>query len=240
MAIPNDKAILRSMIDGSLTEITDETVPGVTAITRKYALSNFPGLTRVELSNLTTIGETAFYYCPDLETVNLPNVTSIGANAFCGCKAITNLYIPSVVTISSSSFRYIGKNGGDSSGTPRDIVLALPNLTTISGSFAFDRSFLLAVDIGTGLTNLPSDTFYNNMGNQTIGTLVLRRTAGVVSAASTGAINGLRTVYVPSALISDYQTATNWSTRYSNGYITFNAIEGSQYEHYYADGTPIT
>lgn len=47
------------------------------------------------------------------------------------------------------------------------------------------------------------------------------------------------TLYVPSALISSYQSATNWSTilGYTNNSI--QAIEGSIYETQYADGTPI-
>ena len=38
------------------------------------------------------------------------------------------------------------------------------------------------------------------------------------------------TVYVPSDLISSYQTATNWKTLYDGGTVTFEAIEGSDYE----------
>ncbi len=37
------------------------------------------------------------------------------------------------------------------------------------------------------------------------------------------------TIFVPSALVSDYQTATNWSTLYNAG-VTFAPIEGSIYE----------
>lgn len=48
------------------------------------------------------------------------------------------------------------------------------------------------------------------------------------------------TVYVPQALISSYQSATNWSTilGYANNQIL--PIEGSIYETQYADGTPIS
>ena len=48
------------------------------------------------------------------------------------------------------------------------------------------------------------------------------------------------TLYVPQALIADYQAATNWSTilGYANNKIL--PIEGSIYETQYADGTPIS
>lgn len=48
------------------------------------------------------------------------------------------------------------------------------------------------------------------------------------------------TLYVPQALISSYQSATNWSTILGYANNSIQAIEGSQYENYYADGTPIT
>lgn len=47
-------------------------------------------------------------------------------------------------------------------------------------------------------------------------------------------------IYVPQALISTYQNATNWSTVYGWGATTFEAIEGSYYETHHADGTVIS
>ena len=55
------------------------------------------------------------------------------------------------------------------------------------------------------------------------------------------------TIYIPKALYDhlgdgaslDYKAATNWSTIDGYGTITWAQIEGSQYENYYADGTPI-
>ena len=47
------------------------------------------------------------------------------------------------------------------------------------------------------------------------------------------------TLYVPQSLISDYQSATNWSTILGYANNSIQAIEGSIYETQYADGTPI-
>lgn len=47
-------------------------------------------------------------------------------------------------------------------------------------------------------------------------------------------------IYVPSALIESYRTATNWSTVDAWGTITWKAIEGSYYETHYADGSEVT
>ena len=48
------------------------------------------------------------------------------------------------------------------------------------------------------------------------------------------------TLYVPSALVSEYQAATNWSTILGYSTNSIAAIEGSEYENAYADGTSIT
>lgn len=56
------------------------------------------------------------------------------------------------------------------------------------------------------------------------------------------------TIYIPKNLYDhlgdgseyDYKSATNWSTVDGYGTITWAQIEGSQYENYYADGTPIS
>ncbi len=84
-------------------------------------------------------------------------------------------------------------------------------------------------------------------GNSSMQTLILRKTTAVSLGATTAFDNtpakaggtGMN-VYVPSALISTYQTASNWSTIYARNTMTFVAIEGSYYETHYADGTVIS
>lgn len=66
----------------------------------------------------------------------------------------------------------------------------------------------------------------------------LRAINGLPTCFQTAGSGG--TLYVPQALIAEYQAATNWSTilGYTNNQIL--PIEGSIYETQYADGTPIT
>ena len=47
-----------------------------------------------------------------------------------------------------------------------------------------------------------------------------------------GGISGVYSghIYVPSALIESYKTATNWATLYANYPEVFQPIEGSEYE----------
>ena len=66
------------------------------------------------------------------------------------------------------------------------------------------------------------------------------------TAFASGGAGG--TIYIPKVLYdelgtgsaNDYKAATNWSTYDEYGTITWAQIEGSQYENYYADGTPIS
>lgn len=83
------------------------------------------------------------------------------------------------------------------------------------------------------------------LGSNNLKTLILRQNSvlsisgttftGSALAGANGAV-----VYVPQSMIETYKTASFWSTMFNNGYITFEAIEGSTYETQYADGTPIS
>ena len=53
----------------------------------------------ITLSNISSIGSSAFYGCSGLTSVTIPeNVTSIGYGAFCGCSSLTSITIPNSVT----------------------------------------------------------------------------------------------------------------------------------------------
>ena len=69
-------------------------------------------------------------------------------------------------------------------------------------------------------------------------TVIIRRTDKPASLTASSAFTSTPlasngeggTVYVPSALIEAYKTASNWSALYDGGKCTFAAIEGSPYE----------
>lgn len=72
-------------------------------------------------------------------------------------------------------------------------------------------------------------------GSSNLKKLILRQTGTPIAIRSTSlsgtgfaGANGA-IAYVPSALISSYQSASNWSTLYNSGYVTFSALENSVY-----------
>ena len=80
--------------------------------------TNYQGLTTATIPetvtndgttySVTSIGDSAFYYCSSLTSITIPNsVTSIGDGAFWDCSSLTSITIPeSVTSIGDSAFYY--------------------------------------------------------------------------------------------------------------------------------------
>ena len=141
--------------------------------------------------------------------VSSTNVTEIGKDAFRYCDSLTGV--------------------------------CFPNLTRLSDE-GLKESGIEIADLGV-CAYLDSQSFmgYQSSAKQKLRTVILRKTDGVCPMQNTNVFNYCHdvTVYVPSDLKSSYTSASNWSTRISGGVVTLESIEGSQYENYYADGTPV-
>lgn len=145
----------------------------------------------------------AFYGCTALKTVNLTGtITQSQPNMWQGC---TNLE-----------------------------SIEMPNYSTFIGQFAIGNNPKLTfADIGK-CTQIIANAFN---GCTILDKIVIRRTS-VCSLQNVSAFTGTPfasggtggTIYVPSALISSYQSATNWSTLHGYGTVTWAALEGSDYE----------
>ena len=211
----------------------DITVTGST-----IAASAFAGkpITSIRGDNVTNIGNNAFLNCQSLGNASFPNLVSVtGTYIFQQCRSAFVAHFPKLTTTPNNSYMFY--NAGTSSSYKGIVVM--PAATSL-GSRTFDRCYLDKVDIGPGITALNTDMFYNNIDTKTVNVLILRYAGGVVTTSNTDRIKGLRDVYVPQALVTQYEQASNWSTRVAAGKLTFHAIEGSAYENAYADGTPIT
>ena len=101
---------------------------------------------------VTSIGNSAFYYCTDLTSVTIPSsVTSIGDSAFDSCSSLISIYIPdSVTSIGDWAF------WGCSSLT----TVTIPNSVTSIGRYAFSscRS-LMTITIPDGITQIADSVF---------------------------------------------------------------------------------
>lgn len=144
-----------------------------------------------------------------------------------------NYYTGHDFTFSSTSATSIGYNVFQGSNITS---FSAPNLnSSINNASAFNSAKKLTfADLGS-LSKIYGNFAYNA---NTLYVVVLRNASVVtldnVSAFGNTPIRGYSsrsgTIYVPSNLISSYKTASNWSTIFGEGHVTFSAIEGSIYE----------
>ena len=156
-----------------------------------------------------------------LERLEDDSIEEIRAYAFYRCP---------IRYIKFNNVTYVGPQAFDLCGSTE---IYLPSLAGRVDTLARNCSSLAVVDIGH------AERIGGNMlnNNPALNIVIIRRD-GVAYLASTGAFNNTPfaaggtggTVYVPSAWIEEYQNATNWSTLYAGGTLTFAAIEGSVYE----------
>lgn len=208
----------------------------------------------------TSVGNYMFYKRSGITSVAAPNVTSIGNYGFCDCSGITSVSFPNVTSVATyglagfghfDGVMFLGKLTATTgymasycgTSTTDGFTIVLPAVTTMAND-SFRAAKIKAIDIGPGLSTLPTRCFYATAGSHDYKTIILRKSDGIVAAANTNSISVYSghtvDIYVPSALISTYESATNWSTILARTGHSIHPIEGSIYENAYADGTPIT
>lgn len=156
-----------------------------------------------------SIGNSACAYARKLKSVSFPNANLEkvnygwqGSSAFLVCTSLTDVDLPLYPTIQEQMFQSCTSLA----------FLDLPSVTRIrANAFKQCSSLETVVLRSSTVVTLENVNAFND-------------STPFASSGSGG------TIYVPSALISSYQTATNWSTLYGYGNTTFAAIEGSEYE----------
>lgn len=167
-----------------------------------------------------------------------------------GRSGITSIKIPTATRLNNGAGYLIVNNGGSFTvyaplvtgltayAISNNSGMTAVSLPSINGRLASNNlrgnSSLEIADVGQA-TELTSNCLY---GGSSLKKLILRKADAICTLGSMSALAGTPfasggsggTVYVPSALISSYQVATNWSTLYNAGTCTFVALEGSQYE----------
>ena len=208
--------------------VTDASL-GTEYLFYKTKITSFsaPNMTRPQLYFLG--------YCTNLKSISFPAVTNVNyAQRICeGCTALTSVSMPNATSGNTTyMFRYCPI-----------VKIALPKFTGIISSNTF-RNCTYLEKVDSKATQILNN---NNFSSTALNTLVLRNTAMCTLAGLNSfdhtpfASDGTGgTLYVPSALIESYQSATNWSTilGYENNQIL--PIEGSYYETHYADDTEVT
>ena len=241
---------VKQLIEGTLEELNDENITYI----QEKALWYNSSITSVSLPNATTVGSNGIAYLGALKRVDLPNVTAIKDNAFYNSASLSEIYLPN---LKKAGFRAFGSTGIRNIILPQ--LDTIGSNTVDSCQNLFSQCKKLEYAVLSKIPNLPSQafTYCSNLiyvdtslaayipsnaftSCENLKYLILRITGQIcrlnnVSAVSktpfaedgTGGI-----CLVPSALITEYQTATNWSTLYTAGTCLFWALED-----YTVDGT---
>jgi len=107
-------------------------------------------------TNVTSIGEWAFYGCWGLTSIEIPNsVTSIGYMVFSDCSSLTSVAIPnSVINIGSDAF-YMGESDSYSG------CGSLQTITVGEIGYEYDGAEFFTITLGNG-TNVELTMWINN------------------------------------------------------------------------------
>lgn len=196
-------------------------------------------------NRVTNVRPLLFRNVTKLQSVSMENCTNIESDAFNGCTGLSSVFFPNLTSISTRGFQQSGLTEATDANFPKLARLiqcfnncaslkkiVLPRVETVTNSQT-DCTSLEYAEYANA-KGISAGAFINCSN---LKTLVLRKNA-LVTLANINAFNGTPfasggtggTVYVPQALISQYQQATNWSTLYAAGTCNFVAIEGSEYE----------
>lgn len=182
------------------------------------------GITGDIVITVPTVRANAFMN-QNIENVQGNGVLTLEDGSFRGCVRLTTAMFTTVTTIKANTVYGCGKL----------TEARFPSLTAMQGSDHFRNCYLCEViDLGSVAHITYESTF---IGCRVLKALILRKT-GSITTLGRGSwtsgnhptlYDGTCKIYVPSALISSYISAANWSNL-PNASSQFVALEGSPYE----------
>ena len=194
----------------------------------------------IDWSKVTTPKAGAFWGCSQITSVDNPTIDDFRQNLFRNCANLTKIE----VGVTNIAPRYASDVMRDNPKLTEATIHFLysqnpNNVVWISGNYFFANNPLLTTvifDVVYAKFGFSNGWFFYN--TPLLRNLVIKcdkAVAGLSLGLNTNAWGGIAenptesTIWVPQALISDYQTASNWSSLYAAG-VTFAPIEGSIYD----------
>ena len=202
-----DEGIVKQTIEGTATEIKDDTVESI----RDYAFYNYEkNLVSVDFPNLKSIGDYAFVDCFNLALTSLPSgVTNIGLYAFNSCTNLALTSLPSGVT-SIANYAFNGCSNLALTSLPSGVtsigtyafnnctnlaLTSLPSGVTSIGTYAFCYCPKLALtSLPSGITSIGGQAFYNCTG---ITSITFEGTPTSINSTAFNGCSNLTIINVP-------------------------------------------
>ena len=151
-----------------------------------YAFTNCSSLRAASFPNATTIGQNAFANCYEISEVFFPSATSVGVAAFGSCSKLASITLDLVEDIQAGTF----------SNCYRLSEVYLPRAVSINNAFQKCFHLMSLYLLGSSVANLVTTSAFSS-------------TPIANYFASVGSDN-YGSIYVPSSLLTTYQSATNW------------------------------
>lgn len=199
------------------TKVKTVSLPNITTLNQVnqnnigYLFAKCTELTSFSAPKMTRTSDFLLYGCTSLVELDVKELTDSGAQFARFCSSLRTVVLPKMQVLYNACF---------SGCTSLETVDILGDNYIHAGVFGDDANFTTLIIRKNGVCTLQNINNFNN------------------TPFASGKSGG--TLYVPSAQIASYQSASNWSTilGYANNQI--KAIEGSIYETQYADGTVIS
>ena len=204
ITIPSSVTSIGNNVFTNCTSLSSVTIPSSVTSISTNAFYNCYSLSAITIPSLvTSIGSSAFTNCYSLSSITIPSsVTSIGNSAFTNCVSLSSVTISSSVTsIGDSAF----------SGCGNLSSITIPSSVTSIGNSVFNSCYSLSsITIPSSVTSIGNNVFYNCYG---VAEYHIQATTPPTlgTSAFTNIVSDCK-IYVPSASLSTYQSATNWST----------------------------
>ena len=203
ISIPSSITALGTYVFYYSYGLTSVTYPNTLTSTGGYDFYYCYSLKRISLPyGLTTLAAYTFSNCASLNSVTVPlSVTSIGNYCFNQMNTMEHITIPgSVTTLGTYVFNYMY--------SLHSVTLGEGLITMGAYDFNYD-SALPAITIPSTVTSMGGSVFYACYGLGEVH--MLPTTPPTLGTSAFNMASGGK-IYVPSASLSDYQTAENWSS----------------------------
>lgn len=174
----------------------------------RFGIAWNPKLEKINLENVTTIGDLALYNSPSLKAIELTNVVFLGERAFGNCTALTSVDLSNVVymgdftfvmcsslqTVITGDSTVIGKYSFAYCERLTDITINSPSVGTLAFGWC---SSLKSVTFSNPVDVIGYGAFYNCSALESLN---FRSTVRVIDDIAFGYCSALRSLVIPAGL----------------------------------------